>query len=155
MTGRRCRRAGPGPWPASWPQRLGVDLEFHRVPSRSCPGSGSWNLPIPGGNGWSAWSWALLTAGLRARGALAGGAGPSLGRKPAPSYLAGPAQGHPAATAASLRPRPIRCWAKLLPEAPLNEQGILVSLRAMDTCEVRIEPQPDAGPASGAHPAGL
>jgi hypothetical protein len=28
---------------------------------------------------------------------------------------------------------------ELLPEAPLNEQGILVSLRAMDTCEVKLE----------------
>jgi hypothetical protein len=33
----------------------------------------------------------------------------------------------------------------LIPEAPLNPQGILVSLRAMDVCVVKITPAPETG----------
>jgi hypothetical protein len=34
---------------------------------------------------------------------------------------------------------------ELLPEAPFNEQGALISLRSMDTCDVRLEPLPEGG----------
>jgi hypothetical protein len=43
----------------------------------------------------------------------------------------------------SVAPYPV--LGELLPEAPLNEQGILVSLRGMDACEVRLEPLPESG----------
>jgi transcriptional regulator with XRE-family HTH domain len=70
--------------------------------------------------------------------------GPSLGHKPPPSYLAVLARlTLPPPPAPSASPYPV--LGELLPEAPLNQQGALVSLRGMDTCNVRIEPQGEPG----------
>jgi hypothetical protein len=107
--------------------RLGVDLDYYADAFQTVPGVRVLDPPDP-----------------RQERLERVVPGPRLGRKSSPSYLAGlPRAALPPPPPPSTAPYPV--LGELLPEAPLNEQGILVSLRAMDACEVRLEAQADSG----------
>lgn len=118
--------------------RLDVDLELHTGAFQVVPGSVELAPPDPRQERLERLVMGLLTLASAAVVLWLVVPGPSLGRRAAPSYLAGftrapmPPPPPPAAG-----PYPV--LGELMPEAPINEQGILVSLRAMDTCEARIE----------------
>jgi transcriptional regulator with XRE-family HTH domain len=134
----------PRPLARQLAQRLNVDLEFHTGAFQIVPGVRELEPPDPRQERLERVVMGLLTAvsGLVVLWLVV--PGPRLGRKPSPSYLAGlPKATPPPPPPPSSAPYPV--LGELLPEAPLNEQGILVSLRAMDACEVRIEPQPGSG----------
>ncbi len=134
----------PRPLARQLAQRLGVDLEFHTGAFQTVPGVQVLEPPDPRQERLERLVMSLLTAASVLVVLWLVVPGPSLGYKPAPSYLTGvPKAALPPPPPPSTAPYPV--LGELLPEAPLNEQGILVSLRAMDACEVRIEPQPDAG----------
>ena len=117
--------------------RLHVDLELHTGAFQVVPGSVELTPPDPRRERLERIVMGLLTLASAALVLWLVVPGPSLGRRTAPSYLIGftraplPPPPPPAAG-----PYPV--LGELLPEAPINEQGILVSLRAMDTCEARI-----------------
>jgi len=134
----------PRPLARQLAQRLGVDLEFHTGAFQIVPGEPELDPPDPRQERLERVVMGLLTAASLLVVLWLVVPGPSLGRKPSPSYLTGLAKTTlPPPPAPSASPYPV--LGELLPEAPLNEQGILVSLRAMDTCDVRIEPRPEAG----------
>jgi hypothetical protein len=118
--------------------RLDVDLDLHTGAFQVVPGSVELVPPDPRQERLERVVMGLLTLASAALVLWLVVPGPSLGRKSAPSFLTGftrstlPPPPPPAAG-----PYPV--LGELLPEAPINEQGILVSLRAMDTCEARIE----------------
>ncbi len=125
-------------------ERLGVDLEFHTGAFQIVPGVQELEPPDPRQERLERVVMGLLTVASLLVVLWLVVPGPSLGRKPTPTYLTEPVRAPlPAPPKPSASPYPV--LGDLLPEAPLNEQGTLVSLRAMDTCEVRIEPQNDTG----------
>jgi transcriptional regulator with XRE-family HTH domain len=140
----------PRPLARQLAQRLGVDLEFHTGAFQVVPGVQELDPPDPRQERLERIVMGLLTAASMLVVLWLVVPGPSLGRKPPPSYLAGLARPTlPPPPAPSTSPYPV--LGELLPEAPLNEQGVLVSLRGMDTCEVRIEPPAEAGVAPLVH----
>lgn len=124
--------------------RLGVDLDFHTGAFQTVPGTRVWAPPDPRQERLERVVMGLLSAASVLVVLWLVVPGPSLGWKPPPSYLA-------ALPKAALPPPPPPSTAaypvlgELLPEAPMNEQGVLVSLRSMDTCDVRLEPLPESG----------
>ena len=134
----------PRPLARQLAQRLGVDLEFHTGAFQIVPGVRELEPPDPRQERLERVVMGLLTAASVLVALWLVVPGPRLGRKLAPSYLTGlPKATLPPPPPPSTAPYPV--LGELLPEAPLNEQGILVSLRAMDACEVRIEPLPESG----------
>ncbi len=134
----------PRPLARQLAARLEVDLECHIGAFQSIPGVQELEPPDPRQERLERVVMGLLTGVSVLVLLWLVVPGPSLGHKPPPSYLtvlAKPTLPPPPAPSAS--PYPV--LGELLPEAPLNEQGILVSLRAMDTCQVRIEPQTEPG----------
>jgi transcriptional regulator with XRE-family HTH domain len=134
----------PRPLARQLAEFLNVDLEYHTGAFQIVPGVRELEPPDPRQERLERVVMALLTVASVLVVLWLVVPGPRLGRKPAPSYLTGltkPSLPPPPAPSAS--PYPV--LGELLPEAPLNEQGVLVSLRSLDTCEVRIEPQPDLG----------
>jgi transcriptional regulator with XRE-family HTH domain len=134
----------PRPLTRQLAERLDLDLDYHPGAFQIVPGGQELDPPDPRQERLERVVMALLTAASVLVVLWLVVPGPRLGRKPAPSALA-------ALTRPTLPPPPVPSSSpypvlgELLPEAPLNEQGILVSLRGMDTCDVRIEPQPDNG----------
>lgn len=118
--------------------RLHVDLELHTGAFQVVPGSVELTPPDPRRERLERIVMGLLTLASAALVLWLVVPGPSLGRRTAPSYLIGftrvplPPPPPPAAG-----PYPV--LGESLPEAPITEQGILVSLRAMDTCEAHLE----------------
>ncbi len=134
----------PRPLARQLAARLDVDLEYHTGAFQIVPGVQELEPPDPRQERLERVVMGVLTAVSVLVLLWLVVPGPSLGRKPPPSYLAvltRPTLPPPPAPSAS--PYPV--LGELLPEAPLNDQGTLVSLRVMDTCEVNIEPQTDAG----------
>jgi hypothetical protein len=134
----------PRPLVRQLAERLGVDLEYHTGAFQTVPGKLEPEPPDPRLERLERIVMGLLTG-------LSGAVvlwlvvpGPSLGHKPAPSYLTTLPKGTlPPPPPPSTAPYPV--LGELLPEAPLNDRGILVSLRALDTCEVRIEAPSEGG----------
>jgi transcriptional regulator with XRE-family HTH domain len=134
----------PRPLARQLAARLEVDMEYHTGAFQIVPGVQELEPPDPRQERLEKVVMVVLTAASVLVLLWLVVPGPSLGRKPGPSYLT-------ALTRPSLPPPPAPTTSpypvlgELLPEAPLNDQGVLVSLRGLDTCEVRIEPQPDLG----------
>jgi transcriptional regulator with XRE-family HTH domain len=134
----------PRPLARQLAKRLGVDLAFHTGAFQIVPGVRELDPPDPRQERLERVVMSLLTAASALLVVWLVVPGPSLGRRPSPSYLTAlPKASLPAPPAPSTAPYPV--LGELLPESPLNAQGVLVSLRAMDTCEVRIELQPETG----------
>jgi transcriptional regulator with XRE-family HTH domain len=134
----------PRPLARQLAERLDVDLEYHTGAFQIVPGRLEQEPPDPRQERLERVVMALLTVASVLVVLWLVVPGPSLGRKPPPSYLAPLAKPSlPPPPVPSASPYPV--LGELLPEAPLNEQGILVSLRGLDTCHVRIEPQADLG----------
>ncbi|HJV37417.1 MAG TPA: helix-turn-helix domain-containing protein [Geothrix sp.] len=134
----------PRPLARQLAKRLGVDLEFHTSAFQIVPGAQELPTPDPRQERLERVVMGLLTVASVLVAAWLVVPGPSLGRKLAPSYLTTlPKATLPPPPPPSTSPYPV--LGELLPEAPLNDQGILISLRAMDTCEVRLEPAPETG----------
>jgi len=128
----------PRPLARQLAQRLGVNLDFHTKEFQIVPGGLEQDPPDPRQERLERVVIGLLTAASTLVVLWLVVPGPRLGRKPAPSYLTIlPKATLPPPPPPSSAPYPV--LGEMLPEAPLNEQGILVSLRAMDVCEVRIE----------------
>jgi hypothetical protein len=124
--------------------RLGVDLDYYADAFQTVPGVRVLDPPDPRQERLERVVMGLLTVASVLVVLWLVVPGPRLGRKSSPSYLAGlPRAALPPPPPPSTAPYPV--LGELLPEAPLNEQGILVSLRAMDACEVRLEAQADSG----------
>jgi len=129
----------PRPLARQLADRLGVDLEFHTGAFQIVPGVRELDPPDPRQERLERVVMSALTVASVLVVLWLVVPGPSLGRKPVPSDLAAltrPTLPPPPAPSAS--PYPV--LGELLPEAPLNDQGALVSLRALDTCNVKIEP---------------
>lgn len=125
-------------------ERLGVDLEFHTGAFHTVPGVQELVPPDPRQERLERLVMGLLTAASILVALWLVVPGPSLGRKPLPSYLTAlPRAMPPPPPAPSTSAYPV--LGELLPEAPFNEQGALISLRSMDTCDVRLEPLPEGG----------
>ena len=134
----------PRPLARQLAQRLGVDLEDHTGAFQTVPGVRVMDPPDPRQERLERVVMGLLTVASVLVVLWLVVPGPRLGRKPSPSYLAGLSKAAlPPPPPPSTAPYPV--LGELLPEAPRNDQGVLVSLRGLDTCEVRIEPQPDLG----------
>lgn len=134
----------PRPLARQLAARLEVDLEYHTGAFQIVPGVRELEPPDPRQERLERVVMGLLSAASVAVVLWLVVPGPRLGRKPPPSYLtslARPMPPPPPPPTASAYP----VLGELLPESPLNEQGILVSLRSMGECSVRIEPQPDLG----------
>jgi hypothetical protein len=134
----------PRPLARQLAQRLEVDLEFHSGALQVVPGA--WEIPPadPKQERMERLVMAALTAGSVLVLLWLVVPGPRLGQKRQPHDLAGVSRMvPPPPPPPSHSPYPV--LGELLPEAPLNEQGILVSLRAMDVCVVKIEPAPETG----------
>lgn len=130
----------PRPLARQLADRLGVDLEFHTGAFQIVPGTHEAEPTDPRQERLERLVMGVLTvlSGLVVLWLVV--PGPRLGRKPAPSYLTTLERlPLPPPPAPSASPYPV--LGEMLPEAPLNDQGILVSLRALDACEVRIEPE--------------
>jgi DNA-binding XRE family transcriptional regulator len=118
--------------------RLQVDLDLHTGAFQVVPGSIELSPPDPRQERLERIVMAGLTLASLAIVAWLVVPGPSLGRKPAPAYLTGFSRA-PLPPPPPPAPGPYPVLGELLPEAPIDEHGILVSLRAMDTCEARIQ----------------
>ncbi|GLH74574.1 hypothetical protein GETHLI_30760 [Geothrix limicola] len=130
-------------------ERLGVDLENHTGAFQILPGVQELDPPDPRQERLERVVMGALTVASVLVLLWLVVPGPSLGRKPQPSYLTTiPKATLPPPPPPSESPYPV--LGELLPEAPLNEQGALVSLRAMDTCNVKIEPEVVPGGEPGA-----
>lgn len=125
--------------------RLGVDLDVHTGAFQTVPGAPrEWVPPDPRQERLERIVMGLLTAASVLVVLWLVVPGPSLGRTPSPSYLtARPKAAPPPPPPPSTAAYPV--LGELLPEAPLNEQGVLVSLRSVDTCDVHLEPLPESG----------
>lgn len=140
----------PRPLARQLAERLGVDPDFHTGVFRTVPGVQELAPPDPRQEKLERIVMAVLTVGSVLVAAWLVVPGPSLGRKAAPSYLTAlPKATLPPPPPPSTSPYPV--LGELLPEAPLNQEGILLSLRAMDTCEVRLEPAPESGGQAQTH----
>lgn len=125
-------------------ERLGVDLEFHTGAFQIVPGVRELEPPDPRQEKLERIVMGLLTVASACLVVWLVVPGPRLGHKIAQSRQVGLAVATlPPPPAPSASPYPV--LGELLPEAPLNPQGILVSLRAIDTCEVRLEPAGEPG----------
>ncbi|HEY3271147.1 MAG TPA: helix-turn-helix transcriptional regulator [Geothrix sp.] len=134
----------PRPLARQLAERLGVDLDFHTGAFQTVPGVRELVPPDPRQERLERLVMGLLTVASVLVAAWLVVPGPSLGRKPSPTYLSAlPKTTLPPPPAPSTSPYPV--LGELLPEAPLNDQGALISLRSMDTCEVRLESSPDSG----------
>jgi len=134
----------PRPLARQLAERLSVELDFHTGAFQTVPGVQELVPPDPRQERLERLVMGLLTAASVLVALWLVVPGPSLGRKPSPSYLTAlPRAMPPPPPAPSTSPYPV--LGELLPEAPLNDQGVLVSLRSLDTCEVRLEPSPDSG----------
>jgi len=118
--------------------RLEVDLQMHTGAFQVVPGSVELSPPDPRQERLERIVMGGLTLASVAIVAWLVVPGPSLGRKATPSYLTALSRA-PLPPPPPPAPGPYPVLGELLPEAPINEQGILVSLRAMDTCEARIQ----------------
>ena len=118
--------------------RFGVDMEMHTGAFQVVPGSVELAPPDPRQERLERIVMGLLTLASMALVLWLVVPGPRLGRKPTPSGLAGYSR-VPLPPPPPPAPGPYPVLGELLPEAPVNEQGILVSLRAMDGCEARIQ----------------
>lgn len=117
--------------------RLAVDLELHTGAFQVVPGSLELTPPDPRQERLERIVMGLLTLASAALVLWLVVPGPSLGKKAVPTHLGGVARvPMPPPPPPAAGPYPV--LGELLPEAPVTEQGILVSLRAMDTCEARI-----------------
>ena len=124
--------------------RLGVDLDFHTGAFQTVPGAREWVPPDPRQERLERVVMGLLSAASALVVLWLVVPGPSLGLTSPPSYLTTlPRAAPPPPPPPSTEAYPV--LGELLPEAPLNEQGVLVSLRSVDTCEVRLEPLPESG----------
>jgi len=125
-------------------ERLGVDLESHTGAFHEVPGALEVEPPDPRRERLERLVMIVLSAASVLVVLWLVVPGPSLGRKAAVSRLGTlPRLSPPPPPPPSSAPYPV--LGELLPEAPIDEQGALVSLRVMDACTVRIEP--DGGPA--------
>ena len=134
----------PRPLARQLAARLDVDLEYHTGAFQIVPGVQELEPPDPRQERLERVGMGVLTAVSVLVLLWLVVPGPRLGHKPPPSFLTvltRPTLPPPPAPSAS--PYPV--LGELLPEAPLNQQGALVSLRVMDTCNVRIEPQAELG----------
>lgn len=118
--------------------RLGVDLEMHTGAFQGVPGSVELAPPDPRQERLERLVMGALTLASIALLLWLVVPGPSLGRKPTRSDLSALAR-MPLPPPPPPAPGPYPVLGELLPEAPINEQGILVSLRALDTCEAHIQ----------------
>ena len=130
----------PRPLARQLAQRLGVDLEFHTDAFQTVPGVPELEAPSPRQEQLERIVMGLLTVASVLLVLWLVVPGPRLGRKPEPRLQGLQKASLPPPPAPSTGLYPV--LGELLPEAPLNEQGILVSLRAMDGCVVRLEPLP-------------
>jgi transcriptional regulator with XRE-family HTH domain len=134
----------PRPLARQLAERLGVDLDYHTDAFQIVPGVHELDPPDPRQERLERIVMGALTVASILVVLWLVVPGPSLGRKPVPNYLTTiPKATLPPPPAPTESPYPV--LGELLPEVPINEQGVLVSLRAMDTCNVKIEPQPDIG----------
>ncbi|WP_257303182.1 helix-turn-helix domain-containing protein [Geothrix campi] len=134
----------PRPLARQLAARLGVDLDFHTGAFQTVPGVQELAPPDPRQERLERIVMGLLTVASVLVALWLVVPGPSLGRKPSASYLTTlPKSTLPPPPAPSTSAYPV--LGELLPEAPLNDQGVLISLRSMDTCEVRLEPSPESG----------
>lgn len=134
----------PRPLARQLATRLEVDLEYHTGAFQIVPGVQELDPPDPRQELLERVVMALLTAASVLVVLWLVVPGPRLGRKPPPNHLAALSKPTlPPPPVASSSPFPV--LGELLPEAPLNEQGALVSLRAVDNCNVRIEPATGLG----------
>jgi len=121
-----------------------VDLDFHTGAFQVVPGGLEMPPPDPRQERLERVVMGLLTAASILVMLWLVVPGPSLGQKRTTSDSASLVRkAPPAPPPPSESPYPV--LGELLPEAPLNAQGILVSLRAMDACRVKIEADPEAG----------
>lgn len=137
----------PRPLARQLAERLGVDLDYHTGAFQIVPGVHELDPPDPRQERLERIVMGVLTVASVLVVLWLVVPGPSLGRKLAPSYLTTiPKATLPPPPPPSESPYPV--LGELLPEAPLNEQGVLVSLRAMDSCNVKIilESEPDRPP---------
>ena len=135
----------PRPLARQLAARLDVDLEYHTGAFQVVPGVQELEPPDPRQERLERVVMGVLTAASVLVVLWLVVPGPSLGRKVAPgatTQLSGLRLAPPPPP--STGPNPV--LGELLPEAPINEQGILVSLRAMDVCEVRIQPLAEPAP---------
>lgn len=140
----------PRPLARQLAERLGVDLEFHTGAFHTVPGAQEAEPPDPRQERLERLVMGLLTLASVLLVLWLVVPGPRLGKKPAPSWLTTlPGPSLPPPPPPSSSPYPV--LGDLLPEAPINEQGILVSLRTLDTCEARLEPASETGAAPQAH----
>lgn len=118
--------------------RLEVDLELHTGALQGVPGSVELPPPDPRQERLERIVMGLLTLASAAVVLWLVVPGPRLGRRPdgRGALAVGPAPLPPPPPPAA-GPYPV--LGELLPEAPVTEAGILVSLRALDTCEARIQ----------------
>lgn len=134
----------PRPLARQLAERLEVDLDYHTGAFQVVPGGLEMPPPDPRQERMERVVMGLLTAGSVLVLLWLVVPGPSLGQKRASNDLAHVSRMvPPPPPPPSESPYPV--LGELLPEAPLNEQGILVSLRAMDACVVKIQPDPETG----------
>lgn len=134
----------PRPLARQLAERLGVDLEFHTGAFQIVPGGQELEPPDPRRERLERLVMGVLTGTSVIIVLWLVVPGPSLGHKAPPSYLVAlsrPSLPPPPAPSTSAYP----VLGELLPEAPVNEQGLLVSLRAMDTADIHVEPQTPEG----------
>lgn len=140
----------PRPLARQLAERLGVDLEVHTGAFLTVPGAREAEPPDPRQERLERVVMILLTLASVLLVLWLVVPGPSLGRKASPSYLTGlPKPSLPPPPPPSASPYPV--LGEMLPEAPINEQGILVSLRALDACEVHLAPAPETGGQPQSH----
>jgi len=130
--------------------RLEVDLDYHTGAFQIVPGVQELEPPDPRRERLERMVMGVLTVASVLVVLWLVVPGPSLGRKLPPSYLTGPIRrALPPPPKPSETPYPV--LGEFLPEAPLNEQGILVSLRSLDACQVRLEFPSEPGRQPLAH----
>lgn len=124
--------------------RLGVDLDLHTGAFQTLPGIQVYRPPDPRQERLERIVMGVLTAASLLVVIWLVVPGPRLGQKPAPSYLVSlPKVPLPPPPAPPTTAYPV--LGELLPEAPLNDQGTLITLRALDVCEARIQPLAELG----------
>lgn len=134
----------PRPLARQLADRLGVDLDIHTGAFHTVPGALEVEPPDPRQERLERVVMGLLTLASVLLVLWLVVPGPRLGQKAPSSYLTAlPRASLPPPPPPSTSPFPV--LGEMLPEAPINEQGILLSLRALDTCEVRLEPDPAIG----------
>jgi cytoskeleton protein RodZ len=118
--------------------RLGLDLESYSGAFSLLPGAFEEQVPDPKRERLERVAMATLTLGCAALLVWLLVPGPSLRGTPTPKWNTNLTQASFAPPPApSAVPYPV--LGELLPEAPRNEEGTLISLRAQDTCEAMIK----------------